>query len=108
MTKEHKEGVKYDEGKTPYDLMAPEWLEGTGRVLMFGANKYGVRNWEKGMSWGRPFAALMRHMWAWWCGEAKDPETGMSHLWHASCCIMFLIAYEERAVGKDNRPIRID
>lgn len=63
----------------------------------------GERNWEQGMSWGRVFAALMRHMWAWWRGEDKDPETGESHLWHAGCCIAFLIAYEARGVGTDDR-----
>jgi len=67
-------------------------------------NKTGERNWEHGMKWGRPFAALMRHMWAWWGGEGKDPETGMSHLWHACACLAFLIAYEARGTGSDDRP----
>ena len=99
-----KEGVKSDEGKLPYELLAPEYMEATASVLQFGANKYGPRNWELGMAWSRPFGALMRHMWAWWGGEKADPETGMSHLWHAACCIMFLIAYEERQIGNDDRP----
>jgi hypothetical protein len=98
------EGRKDDSEKTPYHLIAPEMLEGVGKVLDFGANKYGPRNWENGMSWSRPFSALMRHMWAWWSGQDKDPETGMSHLWHACCCIMFLMAYEARKAGKDDRP----
>jgi hypothetical protein len=75
------------------------------RVLAFGASKYGERNWERGMKWGRPFAACMRHLWSWWRGEKADPETGMSHLWHAGCCIAFLIAYEARKVGTDDRPV---
>lgn len=99
-----KEGVKADEDKIPYELLAPEYLEATASVLKFGANKYGARNWELGMAWSRPFGALMRHMWAWWKGEKADPETGMSHLWHAACCVMFLIAYEERKIGNDDRP----
>lgn len=99
-----KEGLKFDDDKTPYHLLAPEFLEGTATVLKFGATKYGERNWEKGMNWSRPFAALMRHMWAWWRGENLDPETGLSHLHHAACCIMFLTAYENRKHGKDNRP----
>ena len=56
------------------------------------------------MSWGRVFAALMRHMWAWWRGEVNDPETGMSHLWHAATNIAFLLAFEARKVGVDDRP----
>lgn len=102
------EGRKDDGGKTPYHLIAPEMLEGVGQVLEFGAKKYAPRNWELGMDWSRPFSALMRHMWAWWRGEAADPETGMSHLWHAACCLMFLMAYEDRNTGNDDRPKKED
>lgn len=97
-------GRKDDGGKPRYDLLPPEMLEATAEILTFGAAKYGDRNWERGMVWGRPFAALMRHLWAWWRGEPADPETGRSHLWHASCCLAFLIAYEARGVGQDDRP----
>lgn len=97
------EGRKDDQAKPRHDLIPPELNDAVARVLTFGADKYGERNWEKGMRWGRPFAALMRHMWAWWGGQARDPETGMSHLWHAACCITFLIAYEERRAGTDDR-----
>lgn len=97
--------IKFDDGKSPYELLAPELLEGLSIVLGKGARKYSKRNWEKGMQWGRVFGACMRHMWAWWRGENIDNETGLSHLWHASCCIMFLVAYEQRGVGEDDRPI---
>jgi len=99
-----QEGVKRDQNKLPMHLLPPELLEGTAAVLDFGARKYSDRNWELGMAWHRPFSALMRHMWAWWRGEDLDPETGMSHLWHASCCIAFLMAYEQRSIGTDDRP----
>jgi hypothetical protein len=98
-----KEGRKDDSSKVRYDLIPPELLEATAQVLTFGAAKYNARNWEHGMAWGRPFGALMRHMWAWWRGEEKDPETGYSHLWHAACCIAFLVAYEQRNIGTDDR-----
>ena len=98
------EGRKYDDEKAPIDLIPPELLTATAAVLHYGARKYEPRNWEKGMRWGRVFAALMRHMWAWWSGEKTDPETNMSHLWHAACCIAFLIAYESRGIGEDDRP----
>jgi len=98
------EGRKDDVGKARYDLMPPEVEEAIAKVLAFGAAKYGERNWERGMNWGRPFAALRRHMAAWWSGEANDPETGMSHLHHACANIAFLIAFEARKIGKDDRP----
>jgi hypothetical protein len=97
------EGKKHDQEKIRMDLVPPEAVEALATVLTFGADKYGDRNWELGMSWGRVFGALMRHMWAWWKGEGVDPETGMSHLWHALCCIAFLVAYEERNIGTDDR-----
>ena len=97
-------GRKNDQGKTPYHLLSPEFLELPAQVLAFGAGKYAPRNWERGMNWSRPFSALMRHMWAWWRGERLDPETNLPHLAHAACCIMFLLSYESRAIGTDDRP----
>lgn len=87
-------GVKADGGKARFDLLTPSFLFGISRVLEFGARKYADRNWEKGISYGRVFGALMRHLWAWWGGEDKDPETGESHLYHAGCCLMFLAHFE--------------
>ena len=88
-------GVKADGGKARFDLLSPVLLWGVARVLEFGARKYADRNWEKGIKYGRVFSALMRHLWAWWGGEDKDPETGESHLYHAGCCLMFLTHFEE-------------
>ena len=98
-------GRKDDSGKLRMDLLAPEFLLGTAEVLTFGANKYGDRNWEAGIKYSRVFAALMRHLWRWWASEPFDAETGMSHLKHAACCIMFLLAYEaRRTIEFDDRP----
>lgn len=98
------EGRKDDSGKAPWHLLPPDALNHIALVLEYGARKYGDRNWEKGMAWSRPFSALMRHMWAWWRGEDRDPETGLSHLAHAGCCILFLLEYYGRSTGKDDRP----
>lgn len=98
------EGKKFDADKARFDLIPPEIEEAIAQVLTFGAAKYGERNWELGMAWGRPYAALRRHMNAWWAGENNDHETGMSHLWHAAACIAFLTAFEARGVGTDDRP----
>lgn len=97
---------KFDAGKPRMDLIPPEMLDAAGRVLGSGAVKYAERNWEKGMSWGRCFGALMRHLWVWWGGEELDPETGFCHLDHALCCLAFLIAYRARGHGKDDRFIK--
>lgn len=98
------EGRKDDNGKEPWHLAPVDAFRAIIKVLAFGANKYAPRNWEKGMAWSRCYSALQRHMTAWWEGDGKDPETGYSHLWHAGCCIVFLISYELRGVGTDDRP----
>ena len=98
-----KGGHKDDQDKVRMELIPPEMMEAVGDILTVGAKKYADRNWEHGMKWSRPFGALMRHMWAWWRGEDKDSETGRSHLWHAACCIAFLVAYEARGDGEDDR-----
>jgi Domain of unknown function (DUF5664) len=100
------EGLKFDGGKVRYELLPPELLDETAKVLTFGANKYADRNWELGMKWSRVFGALMRHLWAWWnpLVSDKDPETGYSHLAHAASCLAFLISYEARNIGEDDRP----
>jgi len=97
------EGRKDDSAKSRLDLIPPEAVFALGEILSYGAEKYSARNWEAGMSWGRVFGAAMRHLWAWWGGERNDAETGRSHLWHALCCIAFLVAYEERNTGTDDR-----
>jgi hypothetical protein len=107
------EGVKYDEGKVRMDLLPPEFLFAVATILTFGAAKYEDRNWELGMSWGRVFSAMMRHLWCWWGGKQHTPnnflfggldeETGYSHLWHAAACLCFLITYEQRRIGEDTR-----
>lgn len=108
-----KEGLKFDGDKVRMDLLPPEFLFAVATILTFGAKKYADRNWELGMKWGRVFGALMRHMWCWWAGKAPtaksflfgedDEETKYSHLWHAGCCLAFLITYEERGIGEDDR-----
>ncbi|MFK7942085.1 MAG: dATP/dGTP diphosphohydrolase domain-containing protein [Paracoccaceae bacterium] len=98
------EGVKNDSDKEhPMGLIHPVLLTETAAVLRYGAAKYEAHNHYKGMAWSRPFGALMRHMWAWWGGEDHDPETGLSHLAHAACNLMFLMEYRADRRGTDDR-----
>lgn len=83
-------GVKYDDGKLPFDLLDPVALAGLAEVLKFGANKYASWNWAKGISYTRLIAALLRHTFAILRGELIDPESGLPHINHVGCCWMFL------------------
>ncbi len=98
------EFIKHDGGKPRYDLLPPELLLETAKVLEYGARKYAPNNWANGADWSRYFGAMNRHLWAWWAGEDNDPETDLSHLAHAACCLAFLMAYQGRGIGTDDRP----
>ena len=99
-------GVKFDKLKPRIGLIPAEAIYALATVLTAGAEKYADRNWEKGMDWERPFNALQRHMWAFWSGEDLDPELGVPHTWCAITELAFLIAYEARRAGTDNRAIQ--
>jgi len=90
--------------KTQWHLLPMQAIAEVVAVLTFGAKKHGPRQWEKGMSWDLCYDACLRHLLAWWGGEDKDPESGCSHLAHAVCNLLFLIAYGQRGIGQDTRP----
>lgn len=96
-------GRKDDSGKIRHELLPTDVLDEVGRVLTRGANKYGDRNWEKGMAWNRVIGAALRHLFAVMRGEDRDPETGLLHSAHAICCMMFLCGYQIRKIGTDDR-----
>lgn len=90
-------GKKFDNGKVPYELVYWPALEKTTSVLEIGRNKYGADNWKSlANAEDRYFAAAMRHLLAWRQGEAVDPETGISHLAHLACNVMFLQYFEDQ------------
>ena len=97
------EGVKYDHGKPRWDLLPFDSLDDVAKVLAHGAEKYGDNNWTKGMNWGRLLAACLRHLSAWARGQDIDEESGLSHLAHAACCALMLLALQKRRVGTDDR-----
>lgn len=88
-------GRKFDGGKPMYGLLPPLALRATVDVLTFGAQKYEIDNWKYvDDSKRRYFDAAQRHLWAWKEGEQDDPESGMHHLAHAMCCLMFLYEHD--------------
>jgi dATP/dGTP diphosphohydrolase, N-terminal len=89
-------GVKHDANKPRMDLLPSGALIGAARVMTAGLEKYDPRNWERGLLWGSVYGAAQRHMTAFWNGEDIDPESGLSHLHHAQCCLMFLAEYQAR------------
>ena len=84
--------VKFDGGKIRVDLVDPDFVEGVGKVLTFGAEKYSADNWMKGLSFRRVLGGMFRHLLAIMRQEDTDPETGLLHAHHLACGCMF-IAY---------------
>jgi len=87
-----------------FDLIPVEPLRLLAEHYGRGAQKYADRNWEKGYEWSKSFAALNRHLWAFWSGEDIDPETGSPHLtavmWHAAA----MLEYSRTHPEFDDRP----
>jgi len=97
-TPKNKDTFKKDDlGKPRVSLIEKEFILGTAEVLTLGAQKYGVANWKLGSSpedISRYKDALLRHVLAYTSGEVLDPETRLSHAYHAACNLMFLDHFE--------------
>jgi hypothetical protein len=100
---EERIALKFDSEKARVELLPFAALEETAKVLGFGAEKYGEHNWRNGFKWSRLLGALLRHTFAFIRGEDKDPETGLSHMAHAACCVLFLLEHILLKYGEDDR-----
>lgn len=97
--------VKFDGDKPDMSLIPAAALRNIALVLMYGSKKYGRYNYLKagGMLYSRLTGAAMRHITAFNNGEDADPETGLSHIAHAACCLAMLLDYFDKGKGIDNR-----
>lgn len=92
--------------KVPLHLVPPAASHFMALAFADGAVKYGPFNWrEHRVSASVYYAAMRRHMDAWWDGEDVSPDALVHHLGHAmACCAIVLDAM---TVGKlnDDRPL---
>ena len=89
------EGIKYDSAKPKMNLLPPKAIVEVAKVLTFGAEKYDAENWRKlDDLQNRYTAGALRHIFAHMDGEKLDPETGLSHMAHALCCLLFKLEIE--------------
>lgn len=89
-----EEGKKFDNGKPPLHLISWPVIWEEAKVLAFGAKKYNSWNWENGIAHSRTLAAALRHITAYLSGETYDSETGINHLAHARCELMFSLHFD--------------
>jgi hypothetical protein len=101
-------GLRYDSGKNRLDLIPPEWDWALGLVLTKGAEKYAVRNWEKGMDWSKVLGPMRRHIDKFLTGEQYDigtpeePGTGCHHLAMVAWNALALMSYDIRGIGTND------
>ena len=86
-----------------YDLIPKLPLDVVARIMGYGAEKYADHNYRKGYEWSKSYAALMRHLTAFWDGEDLDPESGLPHLGHAMFHCMALLIFAEEHPEYDDR-----
>jgi hypothetical protein len=88
------------------NLLPPKAIVEVSKVLTFGAEKYDAENWRKlDDLQNRYTAGALRHIFAHMDGEQLDPETELSHLAHALCCLLFKLEIElEDAKIKEEKP----
>ena len=86
-------GMKFDGEKPDYSLVPFGALDEVVKVLTYGAKKYDRFNWEK-VEDIRYQAAALRHISAYMQGEKYDPETGINHMAHAICSLLFLTQFD--------------
>ena len=105
--------VKYDQGKIRYDLIPVGPLENIAKVYTMGAQKYGDRNWERGLSTDRLYAAMMRHAQEWRKGITCDPESGLPHMAHVAWNAIGIdyfdsLPKEDNVISLDNTNVAIN
>ncbi len=87
---------KLDEGKPDWSLMPMDILTEVVKVLTFGKIKYQRDNWQQvSDAKNRYFSALCRHIAAWQGGDKNDEDSGLPHLAHACCCLIFLMWFDK-------------
>ena len=88
-------GRKFDSEKPKMYLLPPKATVEVAKVLTFGAAKYDEENWRKLEDAQKRYSGgALRHIFSHLDGELQDPETNLSHLAHAICCLMFKLELE--------------
>ena len=96
--------LKKDAGKYDPTMLTLEMIELVSRVREFGAKKYARNNFKiTGFKYTRSLAAALRHIFAYLSGEDNDPESGLSHLGHAICCLEHCIYDTKHHPENDDR-----
>jgi len=79
------------EGKGRFDLISPWALMRLAKHLELGAEKYGIRNWEKGIPLHTFIDSALRHLTRYLMDKLLEREPAEDHLaaamWNVMCAI---------------------
>ena len=98
--------MKWDDDKTPIQLVPSEFVFDVANIFAYGADKYAPNNWRQGGVYPtvtRVMGSILRHLFSFNYGETNDPESGLSHLAHAATQIAILLYYIQHGMNEDDR-----
>jgi hypothetical protein len=96
--------LTYDDGKPPLARLPLRALRQVALVQLYGAHKYDeFDNYRKGMETSRNASCAMRHIADHMDGQDMDPESGLPHLAHAACRILFMLENIAQGTAIDDR-----
>lgn len=90
-----RNGMVYNRSRALLDVAGP---------LSVGAKKYKPHNWMF-VSVDRYWRAAERHLLQHMAGERLDCESGLWHLDHMMCCLMFVWCIQKDILTPEGRPI---
>lgn len=94
-----------DTGKPQLSLIDPLFIREVGRALTIPtvSGKYPPNNWRDGIEISRLLNSTLRHVNDFNDGVDNDVETGVSHLAHAACNLMFALRMMKDRPDLDDR-----
>ena len=93
---------KNDQGKPRFSIVCDlmDELGLINNVMEFGAAKYGRDNWKQAPTSSRYVDAGIRHLLQARGTTPSDDESGMPHLAHAACNILFAMYIDKEKDAK--------
>lgn len=81
----------------------PDAVSHVSAVLSYGAEKYEERGWRE-VDPARYEDALLRHYLEYRGGQLVDKESGIHHLAHLACNVMFMLQLSLEDLASDGYP----
>lgn len=99
-----EQGKRFNKGKLRQSIAPFGALHQVMAVAEFGAEKYGARNYQKGLPISSFLDSAYRHAYlSFQAGEDNDPESGLPHLAHAAWNLLAALEQMQSLPELDDR-----